>query len=153
MRWLTCCVLLLLGAGPGGSQDADFRLSDLQWKHRVLLVFSPSQGDAGFQRQYAAWRRALAGMEERDLVWVPLVTGETAKAAGRAVSVAAQQQLRRQYEVADQDFAVLLVGRDGGVKLRQNTPVDAPALFALIDSMPMRQQEVRQQGKRRPEER
>jgi hypothetical protein len=41
-------------------------------------------------------------------------------------------------------FQVLLVGKDGGVKLRRGTPVVAAEITALIDTMPMRQNEMRQ---------
>ena len=39
-------------------------------------------------------------------------------------------------------FEVLLVGKDGGVKLRQETPLSVDDLFATIDAMPMRQREM-----------
>jgi len=39
-------------------------------------------------------------------------------------------------------FQVLLIGKDGGVKLRSSGPVSMKDLFGLIDSMPMRQQEM-----------
>ena len=38
----------------------------------------------------------------------------------------------------------ILVGKDGGVKLRQNAQVKLNDIFALIDAMPMRQEEMRQ---------
>ena len=37
---------------------------------------------------------------------------------------------------------VLLIGKDGGVKLRSTEPVSTDELFALIDSMPMRRREM-----------
>jgi hypothetical protein len=39
-------------------------------------------------------------------------------------------------------FEVLLIGKDGGVKLRQQEPVGTDVLFAVIDAMPMRRQEM-----------
>ena len=41
-------------------------------------------------------------------------------------------------------FEILLVGKDGGVKLRSPAPVSTRDLFALIDAMPMRQREMRE---------
>ena len=40
-------------------------------------------------------------------------------------------------------FEVLLIGKDGGVKLRRDKPVAAFEITALIDTMPMRQDEMR----------
>lgn len=39
-------------------------------------------------------------------------------------------------------FTFLLIGRDGGEKLRSSDVVTAEKLFSLIDAMPMRQNEV-----------
>ena len=38
-----------------------------------------------------------------------------------------------------------LIGKDGGQKWRQSEPLDMETLFALIDGMPMRQAEMREQ--------
>ena len=51
--------------------------------------------------------------------------------------------LRRHFAVPDDGFAAILVGKDGTEKLRSDTPVTPVTLFAAIDAMPMRQQELR----------
>ncbi len=43
-------------------------------------------------------------------------------------------------------FAVLLIGKDGGVKLRSGRPFALHALFDAIDAMPMRQDEMRRRA-------
>lgn len=51
---------------------------------------------------------------------------------------------RPELDVAsDASFGVLLIGKDGHVKLRRGTPVAASEITALIDTMPMRQDEMR----------
>ena len=42
-------------------------------------------------------------------------------------------------------FTVVLVGKDGTAKLREKRAVSSDDLFALIDAMPMRQREMREQ--------
>jgi Domain of unknown function (DUF4174) len=59
--------------------------------------------------------------------------------AGGAVAAV---DLRDAYDVLPHDFRVVLIGRGGGVKLRQAEPILAADLFALIDSMPRRKQEM-----------
>jgi hypothetical protein len=44
-------------------------------------------------------------------------------------------------------FLVRLLGKDGGEKLRRETPVPVGEILALIDAMPMRREERR----RRPD--
>lgn len=41
------------------------------------------------------------------------------------------------------DFEVILIGLDGGVKLRQTEALETKKLFDLINSVPMRQAEMR----------
>ncbi|MEL6844299.1 MAG: DUF4174 domain-containing protein, partial [Bacteroidota bacterium] len=53
--------------------------------------------------------------------------------------------LRDRYQVSRKDFVAILIGKDGGRKLRREGNVlEEPDLFPLIDSMPMRQREMRQ---------
>lgn len=48
------------------------------------------------------------------------------------------------YNIDANDFSVILLGKDGGEKLRKKSFVSAAELFSLIDAMPMRQQEIRE---------
>lgn len=52
-------------------------------------------------------------------------------------------EARERYGVAASEYAVILVGRDGGEKLRRASPISAEELFATIDEMPMRRRELR----------
>ena len=42
----------------------------------------------------------------------------------------------------DQSFRILLIGKDGGIKYESNRFVSLNQFFELIDSMPMRQEEM-----------
>ncbi len=56
--------------------------------------------------------------------------------------------LCKKYKVdAHTDFTVILVGKDGSEKLRSQNLLTTEKLFALIDSMPMRRGEMRNQEK------
>jgi len=50
--------------------------------------------------------------------------------------------LRKRYRVAKGDTTVILVGKDGGEKLRTGDLADLERIFRLIDSMPMRRREM-----------
>lgn len=68
-----------------------------------------------------------------DAVWIDGVKSEQEAAA----------ELRSRYGVAEVETAILLVGKDGGIKLRRNGVLEPRDLFGLIDTMPMRQREMR----------
>ena len=108
----------LLAGCAQGFRSAESGLPDLsthQWRHRVLIIDTPTQQSSEYLRQSAALEAATAGLRERD---IQIVT-QTAKV-----------------------FRVRLVGKDGGVKLDRGAPVDVSTLFALIDAMPMRRAEI-----------
>ena len=49
--------------------------------------------------------------------------------------------VRKRFDVPDNQFALVLVGKDGTVKQQWRQPTGISEIAALIDSMPMRQQE------------
>ena len=100
---------------------------------RPLYVFAPSSGDARLTQQQAINAAAAGGYRERDMT-VTVVTGPSG--------------LRSRFGISPGQFRVILVGKDGGVKLSSGSPVSAATLFALIDAMPMRRDEMRQRGRR-----
>ena len=108
-----------LAQGCTSESTAGLALPDLaaqQWKHRVLIIDTPSMQSAPYLQQISAFDAAAAGLKERDL---QVITQTSAPA-----------------------FRVRLVGKDGGVKLDRDTPMTTDALFTLIDAMPMRQDEM-----------
>ncbi|MCF0072696.1 DUF4174 domain-containing protein [Dyadobacter sp. CY261] len=48
-------------------------------------------------------------------------------------------------------FTFILIGRDGGEKLRSSDIVSAEKLFGLIDAMPMRRNEIERNQSKKPE--
>ena len=107
------------GQGCTGAPSAGFALPNLaayQWQSRVLVIDTPTDQSAEYLRQISVLEAAKAGLPERNL---QIVTRPFAPS-----------------------FRVRLVGKDGGVKLDQNVPVESAALFALIDAMPMRRAEM-----------
>ena len=51
-------------------------------------------------------------------------------------------QLYNRFKKSDSGFEILLLGLDGGVKLRQDELLTVKKLYAKIDAMPMRQREI-----------
>lgn len=132
-----------IAANPDRSQGIEFKLSNYQWQHRILLVFAPSNGSANYRQQMQAWQADAAGTNDRDLKLVQILgTGES-QVDGRSINSASADRLRQQFGIISEQFAVILVGKDGTEKQRSQTPIDLTALFRTIDAMPMRQQEMR----------
>jgi hypothetical protein len=127
-----------------------FRLADHQWRHRVLVVFAPSRDDARRQAQAVRIEAAQAGFVERDLIVVTVTTDGPSRAqptptdAPAPMPAADAEALRARFDVPPDAFRVVLVGKDGTAKRRDEAPVAPADLFATIDAMPMRQREMRE---------
>jgi hypothetical protein len=98
---------------------------------RRLVVVVGQPDDPRVAQQHAALAPAAAALRARDVV-VQDITPESARRERPDLGVTAQAA-----------FEVILVGKDGGVKLRRGQPVAAAEITALIDTMPMRQSEMR----------
>ncbi|WP_202405758.1 MULTISPECIES: DUF4174 domain-containing protein [Halomonadaceae] len=53
-----------------------------------------------------------------------------------------QRDVRKTLSAQPDDVSVVLIGKDGGVKQRSRG-LDVAGIFSLIDTMPMRQREMR----------
>ena len=116
-------------------------LDGYRWQNRLLLVFAPDADSALYHRQQEMLLVAERGLNERDVVII-FVIRDAVSTKGRPAAAVAAVDLRDAYGVLPHEFRVLLIGKDGGVKLRQEEPISMADLFALIDSMPMRKQEI-----------
>jgi hypothetical protein len=112
------------------------------WNKRPLLVVAPDPESPTVRAQRAALADAVTGFRARDMVLIEVldqavwIDGVKAKRDDAAA-------LSKRYDVAEAETAVLLVGKDGGVKQRRSGVLEPRDLFGLIDTMPMRQREMR----------
>ncbi|SDD62071.1 protein of unknown function [Paracoccus isoporae] len=117
-------------AAPLAADTVD--LDAFRWEARPVVVMAPSADDADFTRQMEVFAEAAAEIAERDMV---IVTDTDPQADGT---------LRR--KLSPQGFAVYLIGKDGGVKFSAAEPVGMSRLAEIIDAMPMRRREMRDDG-------
>ena len=122
----------LAQTAPGASLAGTVKAA--HWRQRVLLVCAPTATDAQLLKQRALLQPARAGLQERDLLVRELPWNTLSEA---------DRNYLRQLGVKTDAFRVLLIGKDGGVKRRDTEPVAPAALFATIDGMPMRRQEMK----------
>ena len=128
-------VIPIVAAMLAGSAAFADTLGLYRDKSRVIVASAPSADDPALQRQRAIFAAMGRHARSRDLVLVEAV-GDGAEA----------QALRTAFGIDAHNFTAVLVGKDGGAKLRATHPLDAAALFPVIDAMPMRRQERRERG-------
>jgi hypothetical protein len=127
---------VLAGAGPA---DA---MTDYKWKYRPLVVFADNEALAPLAAQRRMVSASRASLTERNVV-VIWVVGDTVSADLGPHPKQSAKALRARFGAPQTGFRAMLVGKDGGTKLNSASPLSAGALYATIDAMPMRQNEMR----------
>jgi len=115
-------------------------LEPYEWENRVLIIFE----DAGAKQSWAQESLVMVGdahFEERDMV-VLRISDRVEPLVGNAAPGIDAAALRRELGVGDTAFRVVLIGKDGEVKLKSSSPICAATLFSTVDAMPMRRQEI-----------
>ena len=102
-------------------------LSRYLWKNRIILTFADDEDHPDLIKLKAEMKENNCEILNRDLLHLHLSNdGKT----GNHITT------------NDQSFRILLIGKDGGIKYESNQYVSLIQLFKLIDSMPMRQDEM-----------
>ncbi len=114
-------------------------LGDLRWKYRVLLVSGPA---TLVEEQLNLLETSPDELEDRNLLVFDLNKKIQSLPEGRIHS----DDVKSYFGLDGNDFRVLLIGKDGGVKINSTQFVKPIDLFATIDRMPMRQAEMRQRN-------
>lgn len=121
-------------------------LADYQWKNRILLLVDANSNTDALQSQLAELTSDKTALKERDLL-IFRVTPDAVYASDGNTSKLKAVNIYDDCGL-DLDFkGTLLLGKDGGVKLKKPFEVSSQAVFDLIDGMPMRRSEMRESGK------
>lgn len=110
---------------PAGTQT----LEQFMWINRPIVVFADSPADPRYVQQIQFLTDRLGDLDERDVI----VLTDT--------DPAAMSPLRE--KLRPRGFMMVLIGKDGGIKLRKPLPWSVREITRTIDKMPIRQQEVR----------
>ena len=102
-------------------------LSRYLWKNRIILTFADDEDHPDLIKLKAEMKENECEILNRDLLYFHFSNdGKT----GNHIST------------NDQSFRILLIGKDGGIKYESKRSVSLNHLLELIDSMPMRQDEM-----------
>ena len=119
-------------------------LSQFQWKNRLLLLFVPDASAQEYIDQWDALHQRWAAIVERDLLVISVFEEDGGDLDGEEISEDEADNLRQRFRIKPGWAATVLVGKDGTQKQSYPMPAKLDQVFALIDSMPMRQREQRE---------
>ena len=115
------------------------------WTNRPLVVFAPRANHPIIFAQRRALVTQMDGLADREMVLIE-VAGDGVAVNGHPIPTLDADGLRVRYGMPSDAAAAVLIGKDGGVKLRRNGILTAETLFSTIDAMPMRKREMRERG-------
>lgn len=112
------------------------QIDSLRWHHRIVLVMASPHP----KEDIATLRRNASENDDRQLLWFVLEDGGVVSNYPGVIAPALRSALNSRFGA---DTAVLLIGKDGGVKARESR-LDLEGIYARIDAMPMRIREMRE---------
>jgi hypothetical protein len=130
-------IMILISAGME-AQD----LGVHRWENRLVLILTNQTDNEKYRYQVEDFKNHLDGLNERKIL-VYHITQDGYKVG---LSKEKWQKAKTDYSVYKKTVGqpeIILIGLDGGVKLRTNEFLSSQRLFAIIDVMPMRMQEIK----------
>lgn len=134
---------LAIGGPSAPAVASEDPMAEYVWDYRPIIIFAPSKYDQRMLEQVGRFSMHRKEFRDRD-VKVIRVAGVAMFVDGTGVPHG--PTLREKYGVPNEEFVVILVGKDGGEKMRVAEPTDPRVFYDLIDTMPMRQEEMRREG-------
>ena len=139
---MAIAAVLTIGSVPG-VMGAPFDLSQFKWKNRLLLLFSPHRDHPFFGSLHQAMTNRKGDVANRDLIVFEIFEEGPSRVNGGDIDPQNVLSLRKQFNAPSGEFTLVLIGKDGELKLKRRERTEIEDIFGLIDSMPMRRQEMR----------
>lgn len=128
-----------MGIGARNSQAQS--LGSLKWQKRIIILMDTAEDTQVRNAQLAAFKAVGSELQERDLL---IFCYNGRQLLNQDLTLSSYKI----FGVDDLSFqGVILLGKDGGVKLKEPFPVAPQRIFSLIDGMPMRRAELKRSGK------
>lgn len=133
--WSRRAALGALAVAPLAAHSQEVKIDPLAqylWVARPVVIFADSDRDPRVELQLEQFERDRAELEVRDVV----VILDTEPGPSRSDTTPLRARFR------PHGFNVLLIDKDGQVKMRRPGVVSASDLMRLIDRLPSRQEEM-----------
>ena len=133
----------------GGASFVNLTAQNLEkhtWKNRILVIKTSDSASEIYQEQIKEFENAPEEMSVRKFVLYKISgdayemvnfenpeLNDSGKITGKQIGKALNDK---------DNFEVILIGLDGGIKLQQTAILTKETLFNIVDAMPMRRYEI-----------
>lgn len=115
-----------------------------QRQTRPVMIYADTPQNADALEQLAVLGSAGDLLDDREVIVVEIYGDGVSRYRGEPLSPASAKSWHDRYRAGRWDFEVVLIDKDGGVRLRKPRVVTAQELADTIDATPLRRQEVYQ---------
>ena len=120
-------------------------LESLRWKNRVILLYTHSLDHPEYKKMETGLQADAAGVATRKIIIFTIVGEQVSRGLPVEIWEKLGPRAGRIPDLAE-GFRLELIGLDGGLKYTTTTATSREQLWALIDGMPMRREELRTKG-------
>jgi hypothetical protein len=125
------------------AKRTNIHLKDFLWKNRLVFIFADSKDNNQYKSFKKDWNSNISEIQDRDMILFEIINNKHGFLESNLISDKSLREIIRQIKTGDKTFEIVLVGKDGSVKLRSGDS-SLNDIFSLIDSMPMRKHEIQQ---------
>ena len=129
----------VLGVGID-PQHGGGSLAGFEWRYRVIVIFT-DETRVKSERQAGMLMEDIEALHRRDIVVLEVLHDEVEVLFGPDDHLN-PHAIRSDLDVPEGQFSLLLVGKDGTVKLRTEQLVPADQIFSWIDQIPMQETDM-----------
>lgn len=132
---------LLLAIIPNSFEE-EITLDNLKWKNRVVLFFQDSS-----ERNDLDFDFLKDELKDRKLIYFIFKEDDIISNSEFTFSAEQQASISTKYKMGYTKNCWVLIGLDGGVKVKKEGDLDWEFIFRTVDSMPMRRSERGRDGR------
>ncbi|MCK0137145.1 DUF4174 domain-containing protein [Arenibacter sp. S6351L] len=122
-----------------------------QWENRVVIIVSQNEDSRAYQEQITEFNSLPKELKERKIIVYQVLPDRyklmNYQIKGKDIEWITSPTLFDKFANNKEDFKVILIGLDGGIKLEKIEVLSTSELFATIDVMPMRRAEMKNKNR------
>lgn len=122
-----------------------------QWENRVVIIASQNEDSKAYQEQITEVNSLPKELRERKIIVYQVLPDRYKltdyQIKGKDIEWITSPALFDKFVNNKEDFKVILIGLDGGIKLEKTEVLTTTELFATIDVMPMRRVEMKNKNR------
>lgn len=120
------------------------KISDYKWKNRLVILVDENLDTTAMRSQLRILLSNSDELKERDILLFQLTPKTIISSQGEETMLSSKETYDS-LSILEDFKGLILIGKDGGIKLKKPFLVTAGDIFALIDGMPMRKSEIRKE--------